>query len=86
MSAPMYVIASRTTRELFRLKLGDTIHWTDHALLASKYESASGAVIAASRMGISAGAIEIKLLAQDGKPQPLHMQDTRARMYLGGGR
>jgi hypothetical protein len=81
-----YIIRSKTTGDFFRWQLGESLRWTDHALLAAKYETACEAARAATDMHISAGTVEIAQI-QDGSVVALnHMQDTRPRAYLGGGR
>jgi hypothetical protein len=81
-----YIIRSKTTGDFFRWQLGESLRWTDHALLAAKYETACEAARAATDMHISAGLVEIAQI-QDGGAVGLHdMRDSRPRMYLGGGR
>jgi hypothetical protein len=80
-----YIIRSKTTGDFFRWQLGESLRWTDHALLAAKYETACEAAKAATDMHISAGTVEIAQI-QDGSVVALHdMSDRRPRMYLGGG-
>jgi hypothetical protein len=80
-----YVIRAKTTGDFFRIQLGGSLRWTDHALLAAKYETACEAAKAATEMHISAGLVEIAQI-QDGSVVALHdMSDRRPRMYLGGG-
>lgn len=81
-----YVIRSKHTDEYVRGQFGNTLRWTEHALLAHKYDSASGAATAAIRLGISAGTVEIAEV-KDGAVVALHdMRDRRPRAYFGGGR
>lgn len=69
-----YIIRSKLTGEYYRATYMDRAFWTEHKLLAAKYDSMSGAVIAWSQLGMSPGSVSVEPYDRQTMHNPAPMQ------------
>lgn len=77
-----YIIRSKLTGEFFRAIFADRPFWTEHKLLAAKYDSMSAAVIAWSQLHMSAASVSIEPYdtATMHNPAPMQTLDAPRRV------